>query len=99
MKHVAVRLAVSVLLAAAGAQAAAPAARDITIGVRGRVNAAPSIAAIGRVVVLAWGASTSGGMDVYASVSRDGARTFGVPASTTLTATPRWAGSSRRMSR
>ena len=79
MKHVAVRLAVSVLLAAAGAQAAAPAARDITIGVRGRVNAAPSIAAMGRVVVLAWGASTSGGMDVYASVSRDGARTFGVP--------------------
>ena len=79
MKHVAVRLAVSVLLAAAGAQAAAPAAGNITIGVRGRVNAAPSIAAIGRVVVLAWGASTSGGMDVYASVSRDGARTFGVP--------------------
>jgi len=79
MKHVAVRLAVSVLLAAAGAQAAARAAGNITIGVRGRVNAAPSIAAMGRVVVLAWGASTSGGMDVYASVSRDGARTFGVP--------------------
>jgi hypothetical protein len=43
------------------------------------VNAAPSIAAIGRVVVLAWGASMSGAMDVYASVSRDSGRTFGVP--------------------
>jgi hypothetical protein len=81
MRHVAVRVTVSVLLGVAGAQAAAtPATRsDITIGVTGRVNAAPSLAAMGRVVVLAWGASKTGAMDVYASVSRDGGRTFGVP--------------------
>jgi hypothetical protein len=80
MRHVAIRLTVSVLLGAAGAQAAAvPAARsEMTIGVKGRVNATPSIAAMGRVVVLAWGASMSGAMDVYASVSRDSGRTFSV---------------------
>jgi hypothetical protein len=66
MMNVALRIAVSILLGAVGAQAAAPPAVrcDISIGVRGRLNAAPSVAAIGRVVVLAWGASIRGTMDV-----------------------------------
>ena len=50
------------------------------LAVKGRSNATPSIASDGDVVAIAWGASTpAGATDVYASVSRDGGRTFGPP--------------------
>jgi len=78
MKHMALRLAVPTLLSLAVVHGAV-ATDDVTIGVKGRVNAAPSIAAIGRIVVVAFGASARGVTDVYASVSRDNGRTFGVP--------------------
>jgi hypothetical protein len=81
MMRAATRLAVSVLFGEAVAQASAPttaAPRDITIGVSGKTNTAPSIAATGRVVVVAWGVSMRGATDVYVPVSRAGGRTFGV---------------------
>jgi hypothetical protein len=81
MTRTSARIVIAVLLGAVvqvySATAAAP--RDITIGVSGRTNTAPSIAATGRVVVVAWGASIRGATDVYVSVSRDGGREFGVP--------------------
>lgn len=52
----------------------------VQLGIGGRANATPSIAASGNFVSVAWGASTDEGVtDVYASVSRDGARTFSTP--------------------
>lgn len=45
--------------------------------VPGRANATPSIAAAGRFVAVAWGASASGKADVFVAVSRDGGTTFG----------------------
>jgi hypothetical protein len=47
------------------------------LGVKGRGNATPTIAADGSFVAVAWGgAEPSGVTDVFASVSRDGGRTF-----------------------
>jgi len=52
----------------------------VSLGIGGRANATPSIAASGNFVSVAWGASTDAGVtDVYASVSRDGGRTFDTP--------------------
>ena len=45
--------------------------------VPGRANATPSIAAAGRFVAVAWGASGGGKADVFVAVSRDGGTTFG----------------------
>jgi hypothetical protein len=45
--------------------------------VPGRANATPSIAAAGRFVAVAWGASAGGKADVFVAVSRDGGTTFG----------------------
>jgi hypothetical protein len=52
----------------------------IELAVTGRRNATPTIAADGRFVAVAWGgALASGATDVFAAVSRDGARAFGAP--------------------
>ena len=52
----------------------------VSLGVPGRSNATPSVAADGAVVTIVWGASTpAGATDVFAAVSRDGGRTFGPP--------------------
>lgn len=57
------------------------------IGVTSRANANPSIAALGSFAVLTWSAATSDGvMDIYASTSRDGGRTFGAPVRVNRTA-------------
>jgi hypothetical protein len=56
------------------------AAADATLAIKGRANANVSIAALGDVVVVAWGAATaSGATDVYAAISRDGGRSFAAP--------------------
>ena len=56
--------------------AALPAAGEFP-NVPGRANATPSIAAAGRFVAVAWGASGGGKADVFVAVSRDGGTTFG----------------------
>ena len=69
-------------LATAVVTAARPAS-VVTLAVNGRANATPSIAAIGQVVAVAWGATmsnrSSGATDVYVAVSRDAGRRFGPP--------------------
>jgi hypothetical protein len=50
------------------------------LGIKGVVNANPSLAARGAFVAVAWGASTEGrGTDVYVAVSRDGGASFAAP--------------------
>lgn len=52
----------------------------VTLGVAGRSNEHVSLAGRGAFVVVAWAAnSADAGTDVYASVSADGARSFGPP--------------------
>jgi hypothetical protein len=52
----------------------------IEVGVKGRGNATPTIAADGSFVAVAWGGTTkNGATDVFVAVSRDSARTFGAP--------------------
>jgi hypothetical protein len=66
--------------AAALAVSIAAAPTPTQLSVPGRSNATPSIASDGSAVTIVWGASTpAGATDVYAAVSRDGARTFGPP--------------------
>jgi hypothetical protein len=66
----------ALLLHVIGISAAAP----IELGVKGRSNATPSIAADRDLVAIAWGASTTAGAtDIVAAVSRDGGKTFGPP--------------------
>ena len=48
-------------------------------GGRSRANATPSVAAAGRFVAVAWGASAAGQSDVFVSVSQDEGVTFGTP--------------------
>jgi hypothetical protein len=51
------------------------------LAIPGRSNSAPSIAANGDLVVVAWHAAAgSGGGDIFVAVSRDGGATFGEPA-------------------
>jgi hypothetical protein len=53
---------------------------SIALGVKGRGNATPSIAANGPFVTVAWGATLeSGATDVFTAVSRDAGRTFATP--------------------
>lgn len=53
---------------------------SIALGVKGRGNATPTIAADGPFVAVAWGATIeSGATDVFVAVSRDAGRTFGGP--------------------
>jgi hypothetical protein len=59
----------------------ADSASGATLAVAGRSNATPSIAAMGQMVAVAWGATILNGSigttDVYVAVSRDGGRAFG----------------------
>ncbi len=53
---------------------------EMTFAVPGRSNATPSIAADGRFIALAWGATTADGKaDVFIATSRNGGLTFGSP--------------------
>jgi hypothetical protein len=55
-------------------------AASIALAVPGRTNSTPTVAADGAFVTVAWSATLpSGETDVFAAVSRDGARTFGPP--------------------
>lgn len=66
----------SVVLAGSFSAADAP----IELGVKGRGNATPTIAADGSFVAVTWGGTQPGGMtDVYAAISRDGGRAFAPP--------------------
>ena len=57
-----------------------PSGRAIDVGVAGRSNAYPSIAAIDQFVAITWGAAAKGGATgVYSAISRDGGRTFAAP--------------------
>jgi len=68
---------IAVLLTAVTPGAEAP---GVTLGINGRANATPTIAAADRFVAVVWGASLpAGATDVYAAVSRDGGRTFAQP--------------------
>jgi hypothetical protein len=53
--------------------------RPVALGVHGRPNATPSMAAAGRFVAVAWTASMDRAADVFVAVSRDAGRTFGAP--------------------
>jgi len=65
---------VAVLAGAPGAQST-----DV-VGVTGRSNGNPSLAASGRFIALAWGATTAdGATSIYAATSRDAGATFGSP--------------------
>jgi hypothetical protein len=53
---------------------------ELTFAIPGRSNATPSIAADGRFIAVAWGATTSDGKaDVFIVTSRNGGLTFGAP--------------------
>jgi hypothetical protein len=66
----------SIVLAVSVSAANAP----IELGVKGRGNATPTLAAEGSFVAVAWGGTlASGTTDVFAAVSRDGGRTFAAP--------------------
>lgn len=73
----------ALVLAAVVGVTSAGASRDTsstTLGISGRANATPTIAATDRLVAVAWGASLPGGAtDVYSAISRDGGRTFAQP--------------------
>jgi hypothetical protein len=58
---------------------AAPSAPVTSLGVPGRDNATPWIAADGSLVAVTWGASTGAHADVFVAVSRDGGITFDSP--------------------
>jgi len=78
--HKAVALVAALLGAAPAAIRSAAAPPAVTLAIAGRANATPSVAAIDQFVAVAWGAThPGGGTDVYAAVSRDGARAFGAP--------------------
>ena len=78
--------AVAILLAAASTfesgsePATPPEASAASLAVPGRLNAYPSAASHGPLVVVAWAATTTeGSTDVYAAISRDGGLSFGAP--------------------
>jgi hypothetical protein len=55
-------------------------AAAVTLGVQGRANATPTIAAAGAFIAVTWSASLPAGTtDIYAAVSRDGGLRFGAP--------------------
>jgi len=65
-------------------QASPPAAKTtddgrITLGLLDRANDAPSVAALGKTVAIAWNARTELASDVYVRVSTDAGATFGPP--------------------
>jgi hypothetical protein len=80
MKTIRLSVAACTLLGAALTLPTLAAPADaVSLGIEGRSNAAPWIAAAGRFVVVSWGASTEGRGDVYVAVSRDAGATFGAP--------------------
>jgi hypothetical protein len=52
---------------------------EVSLGVPGATNLTPWIAARGRIVAVAWGATTQGKTDVLVAVSTDDGATFGAP--------------------
>ena len=58
---------------------ATPRAEVVSLGVAGRTNLTPWIAADGKTVAVAWGATAAGKTDVFVAVSRDGGSSFGAP--------------------
>ncbi len=72
--------ALALIVAAALWSPLAGATREVALGVDGRVNATPWIAAAGDFVAVAWGGrAPSGATDVYVAISRDAGLTFGPP--------------------
>lgn len=71
---------------ASGAIGAQPPAAGVSVGMPGRTNASVSLAAAGRFVAVVWGGATTGGMDVFSAVSRDGGATFRPPVRVNSTA-------------
>jgi len=51
----------------------------VSLGVEGRTNSTPWVAARGSFVAVAWGASVPGATDVFVAVSRDNGQTFSAP--------------------
>ena len=58
----------------------------VSLGVEGRTNSTPWVAATGSFVAVAWGASVPGATDVFVAVSRDAGQTFGQPVQVNATA-------------
>lgn len=73
------RVAIAFGLSVVGA-AQIGAQQPVSLAVADRASANPSIAARGQFVAIAWSAATAASMDVYASLSRDGGKTFSAPA-------------------
>ncbi len=76
-RHAALVVAFAAMSAGVAVGTPLRAQAPLTLGLAGRENAAVRVAASGRFVAVVWGASASGGTDVYSAVSRDGGRTFG----------------------
>ena len=55
------------------------ASSETTLGVPGRANSTPWVAASGSFVAVTWGAAANGKGDVFLAVSRDSGRTFAAP--------------------
>ena len=67
---------------------AQPRAQVSDLAIESRNNAFPSVASLGRFVVVAWGATTATGVtDIYVASSVDGGRTFTRPAKANSVAT------------
>jgi hypothetical protein len=58
---------------------ATPPAEVVSLGLAGRTNLTPWIAADGQTVAVAWGAMAAGKTDVFVAVSRNGGGSFGTP--------------------
>jgi|CXWL01.1.fsa_nt_gi hypothetical protein len=84
LAFVAIMAALMLLCAMLPAHAATDPVR--TIGIVGRSSEHVSAAALGRVVVLTWAASSTSGTDIYAVVSRDAGDTFSTPVRVNSTA-------------
>lgn len=63
------------LLSSAGGAAA----QSVALGLDGRTNSNPTIAAQGDFVVVAWSAAEVSSMDLFMATSRDGGQSFGAP--------------------
>jgi hypothetical protein len=73
-------IAAAVAAAVVGHTEDAGVTSGVLLEVAGRSNATPTMAAVDRFVAVTWGATAPGGQtDVYAAVSRDGARGFAMP--------------------
>jgi len=72
-------LIVAILCAIAIGTSGAPRAEVVSLGVAGRTNLTPWIAAHGKTVAVAWGATAEGKTDVFLALSRDEGATFGAP--------------------